>query len=77
MEFADNIYLAVLHLNKLTHTDLKPENILFVTSDYVEEYNPKLVSCCPLPHLPCSNGLGLFGHLYPTVARFRNVMNAR
>ncbi|XP_076198449.1 dual specificity protein kinase CLK1 isoform X3 [Aptenodytes patagonicus] len=31
-----------LHLNKLTHTDLKPENILFVTSDYVEEYNPKL-----------------------------------
>lgn len=34
----------VLHLNKLTHTDLKPENILFVKSDYVEEYNPKLVS---------------------------------
>ncbi|KFP58064.1 Dual specificity protein kinase CLK1, partial [Cariama cristata] len=31
-----------LHLNKLTHTDLKPENILFVTSDYIEEYNPKL-----------------------------------
>ncbi|XP_010133479.1 PREDICTED: LOW QUALITY PROTEIN: dual specificity protein kinase CLK1 [Buceros rhinoceros silvestris] len=31
-----------LHWNKLTHTDLKPENILFVTSDYVEEYNPKL-----------------------------------
>ncbi|NXI53219.1 CLK1 kinase, partial [Chloroceryle aenea] len=31
-----------LHLNKLTHTDLKPENILFVTSDYTEEYNPKL-----------------------------------
>ncbi|XP_009581673.1 PREDICTED: dual specificity protein kinase CLK1-like [Fulmarus glacialis] len=31
-----------LHLNKLTHTDLKPENIVFVTSDYVEEYNPKL-----------------------------------
>ncbi|XP_074949942.1 dual specificity protein kinase CLK1 isoform X3 [Phalacrocorax aristotelis] len=31
-----------LHLNKLTHTDLKPENILFVTSDYVEQYNPKL-----------------------------------
>ncbi|KAM7096082.1 dual specificity protein kinase CLK1 isoform 2-T2 [Ciconia maguari] len=41
-----------LHLNKLTHTDLKPENILFVTSDYVEEYNPKLVSCCPLPLFP-------------------------
>ncbi|NXJ81891.1 CLK1 kinase, partial [Trogon melanurus] len=35
-------YLAVLHLNKLTHTDLKPENILFVESDYVEEYNPRL-----------------------------------
>ncbi|NWI31579.1 CLK1 kinase, partial [Sula dactylatra] len=31
-----------LHLNKLTHTDLKPENIVFVTSDYVEEYNPRL-----------------------------------
>ncbi|CAN0205592.1 unnamed protein product [Bubo scandiacus] len=31
-----------LHVNRLTHTDLKPENILFVTSDYVEEYNPKL-----------------------------------
>ncbi|NWI62037.1 CLK1 kinase, partial [Todus mexicanus] len=31
-----------LHLNRLTHTDLKPENILFVTSDYTEEYNPKL-----------------------------------
>ncbi|XP_074728919.1 dual specificity protein kinase CLK1-like isoform X1 [Strix uralensis] len=30
-----------LHVNRLTHTDLKPENILFVTSDYVEEYNPK------------------------------------
>ncbi|NXF31832.1 CLK1 kinase, partial [Nyctibius bracteatus] len=30
-----------LHVNKLTHTDLKPENILFVTSDYVEEYNPQ------------------------------------
>ncbi|XP_068263743.1 dual specificity protein kinase CLK1 isoform X3 [Nyctibius grandis] len=30
-----------LHLNKLTHTDLKPENILFVTTDYLEEYNPK------------------------------------
>ncbi|NXC19819.1 CLK1 kinase, partial [Corythaeola cristata] len=43
VEFANYIcYLAVLHLNKLTHTDLKPENIVFVTSDYVEEYNPKL-----------------------------------
>ncbi|NXT75829.1 CLK1 kinase, partial [Zapornia atra] len=31
-----------LHLNKLTHTDLKPENILFVTSDYIQEYNPRL-----------------------------------
>ncbi|NWX40765.1 CLK1 kinase, partial [Steatornis caripensis] len=31
-----------LHSNQLTHTDLKPENIVFVTSDYVEEYNPKL-----------------------------------
>ncbi|KAM6421734.1 dual specificity protein kinase CLK1 isoform 2-T2 [Rhynochetos jubatus] len=31
-----------LHMNKLTHTDLKPENILLVSSDYVEEYNPKL-----------------------------------
>jgi len=58
MEFANYIcHLAVLHLNKLTHTDLKPENILFVTSDYVEEYNPKLVSCLsssPPPSQPLS-----------------------
>ncbi|XP_053926587.1 dual specificity protein kinase CLK1-like isoform X3 [Cuculus canorus] len=41
-----------LHMKKLTHTDLKPDNIVFVKSDYVEEYNPKLVSCHPLPHSP-------------------------
>ncbi|KAM6077319.1 dual specificity protein kinase CLK1 isoform 2-T4 [Theristicus caerulescens] len=41
-----------LHMNQLTHTDLKPENILFVASDYVEQYNPKLVGCCPLPTAP-------------------------
>ncbi|KFU99241.1 Dual specificity protein kinase CLK1, partial [Pterocles gutturalis] len=40
-----------LHLNKLTHTDLKPDNILFVTSDYVEEYNPKLASCLKNPDI--------------------------
>lgn len=52
-EFANAVCcLAVLHLNKLTHTDLKPENILFVKSDYVEEYNPKLVCCCPCPPIP-------------------------
>lgn len=68
-------YLAVLHVNGLTHTDLKPENILFVNSDYVEEYNPKVVSCYPLPHLPLSSGLGLFGHLHPLVCHFRNAMN--
>ena len=68
-------YLAVLHVNRLTHTDLKPENILFVTSDYVEEYNPKRVSCCPLPHLPLSSGLGFFGPLHAIVCHFRNAMN--
>ncbi|XP_069717031.1 dual specificity protein kinase CLK1-like isoform X2 [Phaenicophaeus curvirostris] len=31
-----------LHMKKLTHTDLKPDNIVLVTSDYVDEYNPKL-----------------------------------
>ncbi|KFQ03419.1 Dual specificity protein kinase CLK1, partial [Leptosomus discolor] len=40
-----------LHLNKLTHTDLKPENILFVSSDYIEEYNPKLASCLKNPDI--------------------------
>jgi len=59
-------HLAVLHLNKLKHTDLKPENILFVQSDYVEEYNPRLVSCCHLPLLPRSL-LGLFRCLHLTV----------
>lgn len=48
-------YLAVLHLNKLTHTDLKPENILFVQSDYVEEYNPRLVSHCHPPFFPVAS----------------------
>ncbi|NWU90050.1 CLK1 kinase, partial [Upupa epops] len=35
-------YLAILYLNKLTHTDLKPENTVFVTSDSVQECNSKL-----------------------------------
>ncbi|XP_071588584.1 dual specificity protein kinase CLK1-like [Heliangelus exortis] len=57
--------VSFLHVSKLTHTDLKPENILLVSSDYTEEYNSSLVSCCPLLHLPLCHPMPFFRLSHP------------